>query len=275
MTTPTIQHTPNRLQAFFWMLILIVVPFLFFFRMKIQSLFYAKTQCEEPRRREWRSFDVPIPPGYAVHGIDVSHYSCLINWESVKKMNQNGIRVDFAYMRATRGLDLVDYQFNENWAAVKEAKILRGAYHFFTFRDNPVDQARFFIEHVPIERGDLPPVLDIEDDKDVNDRRLNRDDILRGIAAWLQYVEKQTSVRPMIYTNLDYYKHYIEGNFMAYPIWIASYKSVGNVKLPDNRQWFFWQFSDKARCNGISEPIDLNVFAGTIEQLYGICKRTR
>jgi lysozyme len=273
MTEPSIQHTPNRIQALFWLLLLIFVPFLFVFRMKIQSLFYAKTQCEEPRRREWHSFDVPIPVGYAVHGIDVSHYSCLIDWEEVKRMSQNGRRVDFAYMRGTRGLDLVDYQFAKNWEAARDAKILRGAYHFYTFRDNPLDQARFFIEHVQIEKGDLPPVLDIEDDKDIDDRRLKKADILRGISAWLQYVEKQTGVRPMIYTNLDYFKRYIEGNFKPYPIWIASYKSIGNVHLPDNRQWFFWQFSDKARCNGISEPIDLNVFAGNIGQLQAICKK--
>ncbi len=273
MGKPTIQNAPNQHQAFFWMLILIVAPFLFFFRMKIQSLFYAQTQCDEPRRREWRAFDVPIPTGFAVQGIDVSHYSCSIDWDDVKRMNQNGKRVDFAYMRATRGLDLVDYQFKQNWEAVRDAKILRGAYHFYTFRDNALDQARFFVEHVQIEQGDLPPVLDIEEDKVIDDKQLNRTDILRGIAAWLQYVEKQTGVRPMIYTNLDYFKRYISGNFKPYPIWIASYKSIGTVKLPDNRQWFFWQFSDKARCNGISEPIDLNVFAGNLEQLFGICKK--
>ena len=241
--------------------------------MKIQSFFYAKNQCEEPRRREWQWFETPIPPGYAVHGIDVSHYSCAIDWKEVKKMNQNGIQVHFAYMRATRGLDLVDYQFTENWETARRAQVLRGAYHFFMFRDNPVDQARFFLSHVPIHTGDLPPVLDIENDTDVDDRKLNRDDILRGIAAWLYLVEEKTGVRPMIYTNLDYYKRYVAGNFPAYSVWIASYKSKGSVVLPDNRQWSFWQFSDKARCNGISERIDLNVYGGTLEQLYGLCKK--
>ncbi|MBL7817674.1 MAG: hypothetical protein JNL70_21890 [Saprospiraceae bacterium] len=273
MTKQLTPHSPNQRQAFFWLLILIILPFAFFFRMKIQSFFYARTQCDEPRRREWRSFDVAVPQGYSVRGIDVSHYSCRIDWEAVKKMNDNGIRVSFAYMRATRGLDLVDYQFSENWQTAQEANILRGAYHFFTFRDNALDQARFFLEHTPIERGDLPPVLDIENDKVLDDRQLNREYVLRGIAAWLEYVEKRTGMRPMIYTNLEYFKRYIEGNFKPYPIWIASYKSKGVVALPDNRQWFFWQFSEKARCNGISEPIDLNVFAGTIEQLYALRKR--
>ncbi len=247
--------------------------FFVLFQNENSKFFYTKNQCEEPRLRQWQSFDVAIPPGYAVHGIDVSHYSCGIDWEGVKKMNQNGIRVHFAYMRATRGLDLVDYQFSENWRTAGEAHILRGAYHFFMFRDNPVDQARFFLSNVPIDKGDLPPVLDIENDTDVDDKKLNRENILKGIAAWLYIVEKQTGMRPMIYTNLDYYKYYIAGNFPAYTIWIASYKSKGTVVLPDNRRWAFWQFSDKARCKGISEPIDLNVFAGTIEQLNGLCKK--
>ena len=129
------------------------------------------------------------------------------------------------------------------------------------------------MSNVPIEHGDLPPVLDIESDNDIDDRRLLKADVLRGIAAWLQVVEEQTGVRPMIYTNLDYYKRYIASNFTKYPIWIASYKSKGSVILPDNRQWFFWQFSDKARCNGISEPIDMNVFAGTIQDLFSLRKR--
>ena len=273
MTKQIEPHNVQRPQAFFWLLILFFLPFLFIFRMKIQSLFYTKTQCDEPRRHNWQSFDVAIPPGYTVHGIDVSHYSCAIDWDEVNRMNQNGIRVSFAYMRATRGLDLIDYQFSTNWETAKEANILRGAYHFYKFRDNAVDQARFFMSNVPIEHGDLPPVLDIESDNDIDDRRLLKADVLRGIAAWLQVVEEQTGVRPMIYTNLDYYKRYIASNFTKYPIWIASYKSKGSVILPDNRQWFFWQFSDKARCNGISEPIDMNVFAGTIQDLFSLRKR--
>ncbi len=276
MTKQLTPHTPRQPQALFWLLVLLLIPFLFHFRMKIQSFFYEKKQCSDAsRQHNWQSFDVAIPPGYAVHGIDVSHYSCTIDWEEVKKMNQNGVRVDFAYMRATRGLHLVDYQFEKNWETAGEAKILRGAYHFFTFRDNAVAQAEFFLENVLIDKGDLPPVLDIENDKDMDDRKLKKADILRGIRDWLHIVERKTGMRPMIYTNLDYYKRYIEGNFNPYPIWVASYKSKGNVVLPDKRPWFFWQFSEKARCNGISEPIDLNVFAGTMAQLKLLTKKNK
>ena len=80
-------------------------------------------------------------------------------------------------------------------------------------------------------------------------------------------------MKPMIYTNLDYYKRYISGNFDGYPIWIASYNNIKGVTLPDNRKWWFWQFSSEGRCNGVSERADLNVFIGNEAQLAGICKK--
>jgi GH25 family lysozyme M1 (1,4-beta-N-acetylmuramidase) len=45
-----------------------------------------------------------------------------------------------------------------------------------------------------------------------------------------------------------------------------------SVKLPDNRQWWFWQTSESARVNGISEKVDFNVFSGNEWQLKAICK---
>ena len=270
----TQQNThPSKRQLLIWLVLLLVIPAFFWYENNIAAFWYNRSQCAEPRRREWRNFDAPIPAGFAVHGVDVSHYSCTIDWDAVKKMNDNGRRVRFAYMRATRGLYLIDYQFDANWSNAKDANLRRGAYHFFTFSDDATQQANFFLKHARHEKGDLPPVLDIEDDKKSNDKSLQKSDILRGIQTWLDVVEAKAGVRPMIYTNLDYYKRYINGNFEGYPIWIASYDNLRGVTLPDKRRWWFWQFSDKARCNGISERIDLNVFTGTEAQLAGICKK--
>ena len=272
MTTKTTTK-PTKFQYFLWLIGLVLIPIYFIYEKRIESYYYNKSQCDEPRQRAWQSFDVPIPAGYMTYGLDVSHYSCGINWTDVKKMNDNGRHISFAYMRATRGLHLLDYQFLENWTTAKEAQMRRGAYHFYTFRDDAEAQAAFFLKYVTIEKGDLPPVLDIENDKTSADNRLNRVEILRGIQKWLDIVERETGMRPMIYTNLDYYKRYISGNFTAYPIWIASYNNLKGVILPDNKPWWFWQFSEKARCKGISERIDLNIFAGSEAQLWAISKK--
>ena len=272
MSQRTIQHKPSKIQAFIWLLALLIIPFSWYFKNGISRFWFKNMECEEPRRREWSSFGVPIPPGYLVHGIDVSHYQCTIDWADVRKMNANGVRVQFAFMRATRGVDFLDYQFQENWAEAKKAKILRGAYHFYKYLDEPARQANFFLNAVDVESGDLPPVLDIERDKDVDDRQLSKDAVLNGIAVWLAIVEKYSGVKPIIYTNIDYYKRYIEGHFPDNRIWIANYDNLRGVTLPDGRRWSFWQVSESARCNGISEKMDFNIYAGTAAQLLALRK---
>jgi lysozyme len=264
--------SPTPLQALIWLIALIIIPYTFIIRQKVAAHWYTEMHCDEPRRRNWSSFEVPVPSNYEVVGIDVSHYSCPIDWAAVKRMQSAGKRVSFAYMRATKGLDLVDYTFKDNWRAAKEAGVPRGAYHFYKFSYDAVAQANFFLENVALQRGDLPPVLDIENDRELDDRRLDRVKVLRSISRWLEAVAYKTGKKPMIYCNLDYYKRYIAGNFTQYPIWIASYKTqVGSApKLPDGRQWHFWQVSESARCQGISEPIDLNVFSGTLAQLEAL-----
>lgn len=274
MTQRTIQHKPSKIQALIWFLALLIIPFVYIISNKIEAYYYNNSQCAEPRRREWSSFNVPIPPAYSVHGLDVSHYQCQIDWAGVKKMNVQGVKVDFVFLRATRGVDMLDYQFHTNWQAAKKAGILRGAYHFYFFNKNPAQQAEFFLKNVTIEKGDLPPVLDIEFDEKTDDKLLPQEDILRGIATWLIIVEKKTGVKPIIYANLDYYNRYISHKFPDYKIWIANYNNrKGVVTLPDGRMWSFWQTHTQARCNGISEPADFNVFSGTQQQLMQLTKQ--
>jgi lysozyme len=268
---PKEQPTPFR--NLLLMLLLLSIPFWLVIKTETCQTVYNRNNCNPDRRDTWRNYTAPVPPGYAVYGIDVSHYSCPIDWEKVAQMNDNGIRIHFAYMRATYGLTLVDYQLQDNWRQARAAGVRRGAYHFFTFTDDATAQARFYLNNVRIESGDLPPVLDIENDKVVNDRRMNRAEILRGVKTWIDIVERETGVRVMIYSNLDYYKHYLSGNFPDNPIWIASYNNLKGVNLPDGKKWWFWQFSEKGRCNGITEPIDLNVFNGNEAQLRAICKK--
>lgn len=272
MTKRTIQHVPTKWQALIWFIALLIIPFAYLFRNGIEAFLYDKSQCAEPRKRQWRSYNIPISPGYSVHGLDVSHYQCDIEWDEVKKMNENGIRIQFAFIRATRGISTLDFKFKDNWNGAKKVGILRGAYHFFFFNLDAAQQARHFLNNVEIEKGDLPAVLDIEFDETTDDKLLSKDAVLRSIATWLRIVEDETGVKPIIYTNLDYYKRYLNGLFPDYKIWIANYNNPRGVRLPDGKMWAFWQMSSKVRCNGISEPADFNVFNGSRQDLEKLLK---
>src|SRR5262249_39837308 len=62
---------------------------------------------------------------YAIQGIDASHWQGSINWTSVKNSGKT-----FAFYKATEGTTYTDPTFAANWAAIKNAGLIRGAYHF-------------------------------------------------------------------------------------------------------------------------------------------------
>ena len=79
--------------------------------------------------RAMTPFSPPSLADYPIQGIDISHHQGDIDWARLK--DQPNIR--FAIMKATEGGDHRDRKFAENWQAAKQAGIVRGAYHFFTF----------------------------------------------------------------------------------------------------------------------------------------------
>jgi len=200
-------------------------------------------------------FQIEIPQGYIIHGIDVSRYQQTINWKEVRNMEVNGVKVGFAFIKATEGIGNVDEQFRRNWLKAEEENICKGAYHFFIAGKSGKKQAGNFIEIVNLKKGDLPPVLDIEQAYGVA-----ASDIKKEVTEWLMVVENHYGVKPVIYTNIDFYNNYLQNYFNEYPIWIAHY--LQPVKPRIERKWIFWQHSESGRVNGIKTPVDFNVFSG-------------
>ncbi len=198
--------------------------------------------------------------GFAVHGIDVSHYQALIDWDTVAEQD-----IHFAFVKATEGITLNDSLYCRNWDHIKRAGIYRGAYHFFRPSFSAEDQARNFMQWVELEVGDLPPVLDVEVLDGVSKARL-----ITGVKTWLFLTEIHYNVKPIIYTNLKFYNKYLAGHFNDYPLWIARYNSR-EPTLANGSQWRFWQYGNRGRLAGIDGNVDFNVFAGTLEELEHLC----
>ncbi len=98
-------------------------------------------------------FQIKIPSGYEIHGIDVSRYQSTINWKEIKNMEVKGIKIGFVFMKATEGVSNVDEQFRRNWLKAEEENIYKGAYHFFIPGKNAKRQAQNFIEIVNLKKG--------------------------------------------------------------------------------------------------------------------------
>lgn len=200
-------------------------------------------------------FGIGIPESFSIHGIDVSHHQDNINWDLVKSMQVKDVKIGFAFIKATEGLGKVDSHFNRNWFKSREAGVCRGAYHFFLATKSGKLQARNFIDVVELQTGDLPPVLDVEQTYGVNKDRLQKE-----VKSFLQTIEEYYGVKPIIYTNVDFYKQYLDGEFDDYPLWVAHYLQQDKPRI--TRNWVFWQHSEGGRVNGVLSRVDFNVFNG-------------
>lgn len=201
-------------------------------------------------------FGIPIPEKYSIHGIDVSYYQGKIDWDKVKAMEEDGVKIKFAFIKATEGLLTVDPYFQRNWREAPKAGIVVGAYHFFRpFKDGKW-QARFFLQNARPERGDLPLVVDVETLDGQSSAKMRKE-----LKAFIDHVEKKTQTKPIIYTNLSFYEDYLKEHFDGYSFWIANYYQ-SKLRLGKGSGWQFWQHSDRATINGINHDVDMNVFKG-------------
>ena len=201
----------------------------------------------------YRAFGVSVPGEYTITGLDVSRYQGKIDWKKVKKMKSGKLGVGFVFAKSTEGLSLDDPHFERNRKQCKKHDIPFGAYHYFIPGADPVKQADFFVSRFKPEKGNLPPVADIESAGGFGVKEVR--DFLK---IFLKRVETQTGTRPIIYTYHSFYRDYLSTGFEAYVFWIAHY---GPGK-PHDQPWTFWQFSEQSTVSGIAQPVDLNVFKG-------------
>jgi lysozyme len=196
-------------------------------------------------------------------GIDVSLWQRDLDWAALKKAG-----VSFAFAKATEADNVTDPYFAKNWPAIKAAGIVRGAYHFFRPAKDPLKQAVFFTSTVKLEQGDLPLVLDIE-----SSGGLMPADLVKVAKVFLDEVERISGRKPIIYTGPNFWN-----TSMAVPeapawtknylLWIANYTTGQRPLVPKGwTNWAIWQYTDQGRLPGYAGNLDLDRYAGTVDDL--------
>lgn len=243
--------------ALFGVLLVLLSPFYYGYVLKFvaSTLFWVRHPADDKNYRTYESYQIKIPKRYSIHGIDVSYYQGNIDWQKVKAMDEDGVKISFAFIKATEGLLSVDPYFQRNWREAPKAGIKVGAYHFFRPKKSGRWQAHFFLQTISIERGDLPPVVDIESLDGVSPEKMRKE-----LNTFLIQIEEKTKVKPIIYSGLKFYRDYLASYYKNYTFWVAHYHQP-KLKL-ESKEWKFWQHSDKARINGINHKVDFNAFNG-------------
>jgi len=252
---------------------IILIAFLFgawHYRYTIYYLAFQRIENKESIKvssvtTQLRIFDVLQNHKNKSFGIDVSHYQGKINWNKVVKV-QDSFPIFFVFIRATAGSVKVDRKFKTNWSKSKQKGFVRGAYHYYRPNENSILQANNFISTVHLQKGDLPPVLDIEDVPRIQ----SIGNLKIGLRKWLVKVEKHYGIKPIIYSGESFYNDHLYKDFSEYTCWVANYNfHVENI----DKDWSFWQFTDKGSVRGIKEYVDLNIYNGDNEKLLRLVKK--
>ncbi len=214
-------------------------------------------------------FDIADPT--RVLGIDVSHWTGVVDWAKAKA---NGVK--FAIIKAANGLNLNIPFFKENYKGAKDQGILVGAYQWLYPPSvaSPGTQARKYLELLRDYPMDIPPGVDFEWTSPKNPDASD-------LYGWVIPYEDGAGQLAMIYSALGYWNQYgTPGNpFWALRwLWQAHYTPATFVVL---RPWLretILQFTEKGEGALYGVPasgekaVDLNYFNGTLEALYAWAK---
>lgn len=191
-----------------------------------------------------------------VWGLDISHHQQNVDWDKLKQ-KQPG----FVFLKATEGATNQDDRYDRNYVEAKKSNIPVGSYHFFSYKCSGKEQAQNFLSKLQFNKGDLPPVLDLE----FHRRMPSVGQVQAELLDFINIVSSKLACPPIIYCNNRFYARYLQACLpQSCLLWIVDYKAqpTGN--------WTFWQTSDKHTISGISGFVDLNIFNGNRMALAAI-----
>jgi lysozyme len=201
-----------------------------------------------------------------MEGVDVSQFQGTIDWKKVRASGRT-----FAYAKATAGINYGDPTFAQNYAAIKAAGLLRGAFHTLAAGVDGKMQADKFISTIgTLQPGDLPPALDVEPQVAVSASVLQAE-----IGQWMAQVQAVTGRTPIVYSSGAGLQQALGSGTSGDLLWISNY-GVACPTLPAGAQkWVFWQYADNGAVPGIPGAVDLNRFNGNLVGLNALAKSSK
>jgi lysozyme len=215
-------------------------------------------------------------------GIDVSRWQGDINWSSVKNAG-----IEFAFCKATEGVDFVDIKYTQNMVNASAAGVLIGPYHFArpdSQENNPNDardEANDFVDAIApyyaAPGNFLRPVLDVERLPTLGEIPIGltqKEYLSDWVHEFVDVVVTRLGFEPIIYTGSSYAINYLDQSISQYDLWLANWgyfppATPPAVALGIWDDWAFWQFTDSGQVPGIVGSVDFDVFQGSLSELRG------
>ena len=168
--------------------------------------------------------------------------------------------ISFVYIKCTEGTTVYNKYYASDYHAIRANGMAAGSYHFFSTTSKASKQAAYFIKKSRFNKGDMPPVLDIEPTYAQIKKMGGINELWSRVRVWLHIVEKHTGRKPILYisqTFVNKYLNHAPDIKRNYKVWIARY---GEYK-PDVHM-SYWQLAPDGAVRGIHGEVDINVFNG-------------
>lgn len=213
-----------------------------------------------------------------IYGIDISKYQhgkgrkfYPIQWNRLRiihlgKVGNKSVKgtvnypISFIYIKSTEGTTVRNPYFKADYRQARRHGFRTGAYHFFSIRSSAIAQANYFLRQSSFNRGDMPPVLDLEP-TDEQIKKLGGPSVMFShVRTWMNIVARRTGVRPVLYVSQRFVNKYLSlapDIKRNYNVWIARY----GMYKPDVRL-VYWQLCPDGTVAGIKGDVDINVFNG-------------
>lgn len=211
----------------------------------------------------------PVPgggvcaPGETVFGIDVSYYQGNIDWPAVAA---SGVR--FAIVRVSHSTQFFDPEFYDNLDGARAAGIHTGVYQYFEPDEDPIAQADLLLDAMgPLLPGDLPPMIDVESTAGLGPAAIEA-----AVQAWIDHVEGALGVGPLVYSGFYFWNDNVGSTeFGEYPLMLPWYGVDCPGGVPTGwDMWTIHQYCDCGNVGGISGPVDVNTFNGSLADLEAL-----
>jgi len=179
--------------------------------------------------------------GNIMKGIDISIFQGHIDFKKVKATG-----VEVVIIKATQGTGYTNAMLAEHYKGAKANGLKIGFYHYLT-KDNPIVQARQFLEVTNGLIADCKYIMDVEGEWTIR----QASEATRSFADYLIHQKKEVA----IYTGDYFYRDNLNSTVKDLPVWIANYSS--NIMAKNN---IGVQYSETGTVNGIIGHVDLDTF---------------
>lgn len=191
-----------------------------------------------------------------IKGIDVSAHQGKINWDTVANYG-----MDFAILRITEVGNVIDSQFENNFAGCSKHKIPVGVYKYSyaSTVSEAQNEARKVVSVLNGRKIQFPVFLDLENHR----QRVLGVESIHNLAEAFREIIIAAGYKFAIYCNLDWYMNVICSHLKKYEFWIARYPGNDNGWLQERLRpdiGVGWQYSSKAKIPGINTNVDRDVF---------------